>query len=89
MWGPAVLAERADSQLVSDRDNAIDPMITPYDGAASAPQVGDHSLNRAIPKVRLKDSKLWRLAAIVLIALGTVVVATTILAVMQALNVMI
>ena len=89
IYGPVVIAERADTQLVSDRDDAIDPVITPYYSAPSAPQARDQSLNRVIPEARLKDSKLWRMAAIVLIALGIVVIATTILAVMQALNVMI
>lgn len=88
IYGPAVLAERAHSQLVSNRDNAIDPVITPYYDAASAPQEWDHMINRVVSRASLKDRKLWRFVAIVIIAVGTVILATTILAVMQALNVM-
>ena len=50
---------------------------------------GGHLVNRVVPAAGLNDSKLWRFVAIVLIAAGTLVLATAILAVMQALNALI
>lgn len=67
----------------------IGPVFTLSDSAPSAPEEWDHLTDLVVPGERLRDSKLWRLVAIVLIAVGIVILATTILAVMQALNAMI
>lgn len=89
IYGPPVIAGQPAIPLSRDRDSVIEPVFTLGDSAPSAPEEWDHLADLVIPGERLRDSKLWRLVAIVLIAVGIVILATTILAVMQALNAMI
>ena len=89
IYGPAVVAAAAPAQLPSRQNDPIDPVFSLSDSVQVAPDDWDHLADVVVPGVRLRDSKLWRAVAIVLIAVGIVILATTILAVMQALNAMI
>lgn len=89
IYGPAVIAAPPSGQLIHHRNNAIDPVMPLSESAPAAPEDWQHLVNAVVPGARLRDRKLWRLVAIVLIAVGIVILATTILAVMQALNAMI
>ncbi len=89
IYGPAVVASGAAAPVTATRDGAIGPVFTLSDSAASAPDEWEHIASLVVPRAPIRSSRLWRLAVIVFIALGIVVVATTILAVMQALNTMI
>lgn len=89
IYGPPVIASPVVPPVSTAQDDGIDHVFTLSDSAASAPEDWAHIADVVVPRARLGSSRLWRLVAIVLIALGIVVVATTILAVMQALNTMI
>lgn len=87
--GPTVVDHTADATLTGERDDEIDPVFSLNDSATFAFGDWDDIGEFAGPRAKLTDSKLWRMVAIVAIAVGTAAIAVTILAVMQALNAMI
>jgi DNA-binding CsgD family transcriptional regulator len=83
-----VIASAAMKRLPEPREGEIDPVFVLNDSAVlTAGGWGDIE-QLVIPRARLADSKLWRLVAIVAIAVGVAILATTVLAVMQSLNAM-
>lgn len=89
IYGPAVVADATQAILTSRQDGTIEPVYMLREKAPGGPAELDQLVNLVVPRARLRDRKLWRLVAIVLIAAGVVILATTILAVMQALNAMV
>lgn len=85
-YGSSVIETTPSHRLPETQDDEIEPVFMLRDSAAFAPE-NWHSIDHlVIPRAKLSDSKLWRLVAIVVIAVGVAVLATTILAVMQSLN---
>lgn len=89
LYGPAVVADAAPIALPIQQDGVAEPVIMFRQSGPGGPAELDRLIGLIVPRARLRDGKLWRLVAIVLIAMGVAVLATNILAVMQALNAMV
>lgn len=87
--GPTQVGDPLSSGLSDPQEDLVKPVFTLKDSASSSPGEWEHFSPLVFPRATFFESRLWRLVAIVLIAVGVAVLATTTLAVMQSLNAMV
>lgn len=89
IYGPATVARPEFLGQSTVQEDDANPVFMLNDCATAAPGEWEHFNSIVFPRAQFAESRLWRLVAIVLIAAGTAVLGTTILAVMQSLNAMV
>lgn len=85
-YGSSVIGNGEFDQLTSMRDAEIKPVFFLSDSVAEPRSEWEGVGQLVIPRAGYAESKLWRLAMILVIALGVAVLGTVSLAVMQSLS---
>ncbi len=85
-YGSPVVDSFASQRLSEAQEAEIDPVFMLNDNAVSTAAEWSKIGHFDIPGARVSESKLWRFAAIIMIAGGTLIILTAILAIMNALN---